>query len=174
MGGKRSIRSRVDRHDGGASLVEFALLAPLIFALIFGMLTGGLALSRKNSMENAVREAARLGATLQEDAAWADKVKARAVQLSSGDLSSSQVCVKLVKSNGTSAGVVPPKRATACSAALLAEEPSAATVPTDTCVVKVWARRPAEFNFIFASPSIALTTEAINRYERTGTPVACG
>lgn len=166
----KSPRSGTVGGERGASLVEFALLAPLIFALIFGMLTGGLALSRKNSMENAVREAARLGATLQEDAAWAGKVQARAVQLSSGDLATDQVCVELVQADGTAAGVT--KRSTACSLPASAE-PSAAAVPAGTCVVKIWAERPARFNFIFASPAITLTTEAINRYERTGTPVAC-
>lgn len=171
MSARQSTRRGLRTSERGASLVEFAILAPLIFALIFGMITGGLALSRKNSMENAVREAARLGATLQEDGAWAGKVQARAVQLSSGDLATNQVCVKLVKSDGTAAGIN--KRATACSLPASAE-PSAAAVPVDTCVVKVWAQRPAEFNFIFASPAITLTTEAINRYERTGTPVACG
>src|SRR5215207_9336974 len=94
--GRRSMsnqtpRGRRARGDGGAALVEFAIIAPLVFALLFGVFTGGMALSRKNSMTNAVREGARLGATLPEDANWADKVQARVLDLAGGDLDASQV-----------------------------------------------------------------------------------
>ncbi|MFP5580169.1 MAG: TadE family protein [Acidimicrobiia bacterium] len=64
-----------NRREAGASLVEFALLAPVLFALLLGMITGGLSLSRKNSMENAVREGARFGATLNEDSSWSSDVR---------------------------------------------------------------------------------------------------
>ena len=55
------MRVRRDR-EGGAALVEFALLLPLLALLLFGTITGGLTLSRQNSVKNAAREGARFGA----------------------------------------------------------------------------------------------------------------
>src|SRR5258708_12152723 len=52
------------RGEQGASLVEFALIVPLLFALVLGIATGGLAYNRKISITNSRREGARFGATL--------------------------------------------------------------------------------------------------------------
>ena len=93
------------RKDRGASLVEFALLAPLLFALLLGMITGGISLSQKNSMENAVREGSRFGATLEPSANWAGDVRKRVEALSGGDLELGQICAEVVYR--TSSGSVP-------------------------------------------------------------------
>lgn len=170
MGGRSKRATESTRRERAAALVEFVLIMPLLFALLLGLLTGGLSLSRKNSMENAVREASRLGATLPEDANWAPSVVARAVELGSNDLTPSQVCVKLVKKT---AGGETTKKSSACSLPA-SVEPGTASVPVDSCVVKVWARRNSEFNFLFATQDITLDVNAISRYERTGTPIACG
>lgn len=158
------------RRDQGASLVEFALLAPLIFALLLGMITGGLALSKKNSMENAVREGARLGATIPEDGNWAEAVRTRVVELAGGDLSTADVCVKLIRK--ADATTETPRRSTSCTlpASL---EPAAANVPSGQCAVKVWARQSSDLNVIFFSRSISLDTSNVNRYERKGDPQTC-
>lgn len=157
------------KREGGASLVEFALIAPLLFALIFGMLTGGLALSRKNSMTNAVREAARFGATLQESSGWAGFVQARAVELSGGDLTTGEVCVKLIR-RVSGAEVV--RQQTSCTLPSTVE-PGTTSVPEGQCAVKVWARDTAEFNAIFFSRPLPLDAASINRYERSGSPATC-
>ena len=68
---------RRGRGDRGVALVEFAIIAPLVFMLIVGSITGGIAPGQKNSMTNAVREGGRFGATLDHDASWADAVRDR-------------------------------------------------------------------------------------------------
>ena len=50
------------RHEGGASAVEFALIAPLLFMLLFGIIGGGLAFLRVQSIRTAVREGGRTAA----------------------------------------------------------------------------------------------------------------
>jgi len=164
------VRRSETKREGGASLVEFALIAPLLFALVFGMLTGGLALSRKNSMTNAVREAARFGATLQESAGWASAVQSRAVELSAGDLSAAEVCTKLILRTSTGETT---RQSTTCSLPS-SLEPATASVPVGQCAVKVWARDTAEFNAIFFTRNVPLDAVSINRYERTGSPATCG
>lgn len=172
MGGAMSIRTgKHGRADNGASLVEFALLAPLVFALLLGMFTGGISLSRQNSMANAVREASRLGATLEEDADWATAVRSRVEKLAGGDLETGQICVKLVKKE--SDGTETDRQSTSCSAELTPEEPSAADVPNGQCIVKVWAGRDSDFNVVFFSRTLQLRTDAINLYERAGESGSC-
>jgi hypothetical protein len=66
MANLRMQRRRGSRSEGGASLVEFALVLPLLTVLLFGLFTGGLTFSRQNSVKNAVREATRFGAILPD------------------------------------------------------------------------------------------------------------
>jgi len=62
------------KNQKGASAVEFAIIAPLLFVLLFGILEGGLALYNKAVITNACREGARDGIVL------------RSPQLTSGQL----------------------------------------------------------------------------------------
>lgn len=80
-------RPRVSRRDRGATLVELALLCPLICRVLPGMATRGIALSQKNSKENLDREDAWFGGTLQENAGWANAMRDHTVSLSGGDRS---------------------------------------------------------------------------------------
>lgn len=162
--GRRRTPARRCGGDEGAVLIEFALMAPLIFALLVGMITGGVSLSRKNSMTNAVREGARLGATITADGLWADAVRARVVELSSGDLTTSQVCVKLVKKGPPGPTTV--LQSSSCAGALAGEEPSVADVPAGDCAVLVWAQRPTEIEAVFFSMDITLDSDSVSRYER--------
>ena len=50
------------RHEDGASAVEFALIAPLLFMLLFGIIGFGLAFLRVQSIRTAVREGGRVAA----------------------------------------------------------------------------------------------------------------
>ena len=156
-------RPAVARRDRGASLVEFALIAPLLFALFLGMITGGLSLSVRNSMTNSAREGARFGATLNESATWADSVVMRVRELAGNDLSSDQVCVKLFKKTSSGETV---RQSNPCPAAVAAYEPSSASVPVDNCAVKVWAYRQTDLETIFFTRKLDLTAVSISRYER--------
>jgi Flp pilus assembly protein TadG len=51
------------RREDGASAVEFAILAPLLFMLLFGIIGFGLAFLQVQSIRTAVREGGRYAAT---------------------------------------------------------------------------------------------------------------
>lgn len=153
--------------------MEFAIIAPLIFALIVGMFTGGISLSRKNSMTNAVREGARFGATLNEDGAWAAAVQQRVLDLAPNDLVQSQICVRLVQKNGgASADTV--RRSVTPAGCSGRTPPPTSGIPVGQCAVQVWAYRTSEMQVVFWSRDLDLDAGALSRYERAGTPATCG
>ncbi len=55
----RLVRNR--RHEAGTSVVEMAIVLPLLLLLVFGIGEFGIAYTRWNSLTNAVREGARMG-----------------------------------------------------------------------------------------------------------------
>lgn len=61
---RRSLLQRFRREQRAASMVEFAIVAPLLFMLVFGMLDAGRFLLEYHHLANAVRDAARAGAVL--------------------------------------------------------------------------------------------------------------
>lgn len=65
----RRIRVPRRRSERGAALVEFAIVANLLFLIIFGMLEFGLAYNEYISVRQGTREAARLGVVNDLDAA---------------------------------------------------------------------------------------------------------
>ena len=155
--------------DSGASLVEFALIAPLLFAILLGTITGGLALSKKNSMTNAVREGGRLGATLPEgtswDNDWAIDVRDRVIALAGNDLANADVCVQMIDP----AAPEPPVGkylGADCSAITPPATPSSA----EGCIVKVWARTEASLDTVFFSRVLTLDGSAVGLYERESCP----
>ena len=110
MGAERRL---VDAHAAGsrgASLVEFALIVPVLLMLLLGMITGGLALNQKQQMTHATREGARFGATIAAEQefsnadSWAENVRQLIVERSIGSLASADICVSLV--SGATAAVV--------------------------------------------------------------------
>ncbi len=56
------LRNRKQTERRGAAIVEFAVIAPLLFFLIFGMIEFGRVIMVMQVMTNATREGARLGA----------------------------------------------------------------------------------------------------------------
>lgn len=157
-------REHSDRRERGASLVEFALIAPLLFSILLGTITGGVALAEKNSMANAVREAGRLGATLPEggdwDTAWAASVRNRVLELAGSDLGPEDVCVQMIDPSDPTP--VAELLGADCAALTEPDTPGSAT----SCVVKVWARSEADLETIFFSRSIQLDANAVALYER--------
>jgi len=166
--GESRIHRRRREGDRGASLVEFALVAPLLFALLLGAITGGLALSRKNSITNASREGARLGATLEADGAWAEAVRQRVVDLSGGDIEPEQVCVALVsKASATdTAGTVVFASPCSLDPVTYAEPGLPAGSLVGECIVRVWAGRESPFETVFFQRQLHLYASAVARYER--------
>jgi Flp pilus assembly pilin Flp len=159
------------RRERGASLVEFALIAPLLFAILLGTITGGLALAQKNSLTNAVREGGRLGATLPEgadwDTGWAASVQQRVDALASSDLDLEDICVQIIDPTAPSPPVGEVLGAD-CDPSLVPGLSAPDTPPSATsgCVVKVWARSEAEFTTIFFSRTLTLDGNAVGVYER--------
>jgi len=74
----RQTRSgRPRERERGASLVEFALIVPLLTLFLFGIVQFGIAYDKQQSINSAAREAARLGAldvtTVEEMATRAEQ-----------------------------------------------------------------------------------------------------
>ena len=59
----RSRAGRFAREDSGASMVEFAIIAPILFTFLFGIIDFGRALFQYNNLTNAAREGARFAST---------------------------------------------------------------------------------------------------------------
>ncbi len=74
------------RREEGASAVEFAILAPLLFMLLFGIIGFGLAFLQVQSIRTAVREGGRYAATGGSVSATQDRV----IAASTGYVPSSQ------------------------------------------------------------------------------------
>jgi Flp pilus assembly protein TadG len=98
------------RGERGASIVEFALVLPVIMTFLLGIITSGAAYSHKLNLSHAAREAARYGATIPDNQsgtgagfAWAQTIANDAISLAGGDLSASGAtyCVALVTGTNT-------------------------------------------------------------------------
>ena len=76
---------QVSREDG-ASAVEMALIAPLLFMLVFGIIEFGVAFLQIQSMRTAVREGGRAAAVGYQ----VNDVRSKTVNASSGSIPSSQ------------------------------------------------------------------------------------
>lgn len=173
------------RSDRGASLVEFALLAPLLFLLLIGTVTAGLTLSRQNSVKNAVREAARFGAVVDFSADIDDNLTAlyqQTVNGATGDLNPNAtdrvVCVAQIDDanewyyhlytdsdspiasdvSGVTASALPPAVATACDAASV-------TVGAGTNRVWVRATRSSQIEALLFDRDVTLQAKALTRNE---------
>lgn len=57
------MRRLTRRREGGAALVEMALILPLFVLLLFGMIEAGWAFAQANDIRHGAREGARLAAT---------------------------------------------------------------------------------------------------------------
>lgn len=112
MSTERGRRAGSWRTEGGAALVEFALILPIFLTLVLGLITFGQSYNRKLTMTNAVAEASRYGATLAPSTVgpvppaccgidqWVKEVAKAVVQNASGDLDAGvagrSVCVAYV------------------------------------------------------------------------------
>ena len=170
--GPKGKQPRVHARDQrGNSMVEFALVAPLVLAMLLGIFTGGNAYFQKISLVDAARDGARYGASLKVPtggiAAWKQSVMDRVAQLSGGQLTSADVCADLVTPTGsnTSCGVGDPKDAEKDPTVNLVPcTPGACTAPAS--IVKVSVSKATSIQFLFFNLSPTLTAKVASRYER--------
>jgi Flp pilus assembly protein TadG len=168
----------------GAALVEFAIVAPVLFAILLGIFTGGLAFNRKLALTNGVREGSRFGATLGVAAStdcgslttatldcWLTQVANTVVQAAEGELGSTvaarSICVAFVHPDGTTA--------TDQTRRLVRTSSGDAFTSGSTCFsdgrassesrVQVTASRDAQIEFVFATRNVTLSTQSVSRFE---------
>lgn len=168
------------RPDHGASLVEFALISPLLFMLLLGTLTGGLTLSRQNAVENAVRESTRFGAVLSDFNASTNlgQMYAQVESAATGDLDAHvqgrEICVALIEDDGTWDYQLYDEddTPTAGTDAAFATVPAQCTKGFDPSVGtgtrRVWARasRESDISAIIYDQTVRLDSHSLTRYER--------
>ena len=153
-------RHRMDGEQG-TTLVEMALVLPLVFALLLGIFTGGNAYFAKISLVDATRHGARFGASLKVPTAgvpaWRQSVQDRVAHQSGGKIAMADVCADLVVPTGSnvSCGVADPAGASSDPTALAPAR-----------VVKVSVATSTRLEFIFFSSNPTLSAKVAARYER--------
>jgi Flp pilus assembly protein TadG len=164
------VRRARDRSEKGAVAVEFALIMPVLVTMLFGMVWTGLAYADHIAVNNAIREGARYGAAADaSNANWATSVRDRVIQAyanGESSLTNAQICVRLVKPDGTDA-------VSAWSGASCGSAPSdwaTTTIPamaTGSCVVEVWAAKPRTISLIiFPDLHVTIGGNSIAYYGR--------
>lgn len=167
MDRRRSRTAPRRRQDRGAVAVEFALVLPLLLALLMGIVTAGLGYNRVLGVADGVREGARFGATTVSGASWGSTVQGQTMSLTALNISgqpdvvtSSMVCAQLVKTPSTIVS------SSSCSLATAAPANPAGVVD-GTCLVKVWAEIPVEFNMVvFGTYTPTVKRQSVTLYER--------
>jgi hypothetical protein len=163
--GRRSRRTAGRPRDQGAVAVEFALVLPLLLALLMGIVTAGLGYNRVLGIADGVRGGARFGATTVNDASWGSTVQQETMALSALNVggqtvvTSSMVCAQLVRAPAV------PVQSSSCGLTTLppADPPG---VVAGTCLVKVWAEIPVEFNLIVDHYTPIVQRQSVTLYER--------
>ena len=88
-------RKRLLHREDGASAVEFALIAPLLFMIVFGILYFGVAFMKMQNLRSAVREggrAAAVGAPTVGDVQSKVQTASLGSIPNAGDVSVSRLC----------------------------------------------------------------------------------
>ena len=139
----------VHRNERGASLMEFAMVLPVLLTLLVGIVSASDAWNKRNTLEHAAREAARHGATLGPwDAAAEASVRAvvdRSLQMAGIDPADVATCIAM----GADPCGLDPLNAL-----------------TDDAVGVVLLLPGHRMEFVFFSRTVTLETSAAARYER--------
>ncbi len=182
MGGagqRYSSRRVASGSERGASLVEFALILPLLLLLVFGIISFGLMFHAKLSITDGAREAGRYGATLPVTnfasstdpmRAWLDEIAARAVTDATGSLdpgvANRVVCVAFVHTDGAAPTDVTTRRMEAAGATTYSGTPCFTDGrPDDERRVQVQVARDSDIEAIFFSTTVELSATSVTRYE---------
>lgn len=89
----------MNRDERGASAVEFALLAPVLFMLVFGIIQLGIAYHRQQGLEAASREGARTASIGATQTDISNRIRAAQSLFQSADVS---VAYAYSSNNGSS------------------------------------------------------------------------
>lgn len=162
------LRPRRVRGESGAVAVEFALILPILVMLLLGVTTTGMVYSDHLAITNAAREGGRFGSAVDYNTnatQWADNVQTRVQQAyynSASALTTSQVCVLLVSSTSTLA--TPTTQGSTCSGNVPGNPSS---MPSGSCLVKVWVRKPGKIDLgVFSIPSFNIGATSVTFYGR--------
>jgi hypothetical protein len=135
--------------ERGASLIEFALVLPVLLMLLVGIVTSAQAWNRQNTLQHVTREAARFGATLGP---WNSAAEAQ-VQA-------------VIDTNLDVAGLNP---ASVVSCIDMGDNPcsldSGGAVADDLVGVAIFIPNYT-MDFVFFSATTTLDSSAVARYER--------
>lgn len=93
---------RANRRQRGQSMVEFAMILPLVLAVLFIMVDFGVGISRWVIVTNATREGARIGAVCED--ATTCGIEDRVAITSNGLLDPTDVTVYYLDKNGGGSG----------------------------------------------------------------------
>jgi hypothetical protein len=169
-------------RESGASLVEFALILPLLVCLLLGMLTGGIALNKKAAVTSGVREGSRYGATLpiassscpsgsQTMTCWLTEVADVTETASEGALDSGeparQICVAYVYPAGSAADDRTTKLVRSSSGDNVTTGSACFSDgrPSGERRVQVQGSRRGTIEFFFATVNPTLGTTSVTKFE---------
>ena len=178
-GQRRGHRDAFRDREGGAVLVEFALVLPLLLMLVFGIISFGIVFHHKLSLGDGAREAARYGATLPVTNfasagspmhEWLDEIANRAVTDAGGVLvpgvPNRTICVAYVHPNGTAAIDTTQQRSEIGGSINYAASACFADGrPNDERRVQVQLGRDTDLIFILGSKTVSLSGESVSRFE---------
>ena len=161
--------------ERGASVVEFAIILPLLIMLLFGIITGGQAYNLNNSLNNAARESARYAATLPVDAnmtiylnSVADVARTSATGAMDPSAPGQRICVAYVYPDG-SASDDRTTRLIETSGARVIDVGTPCISdgrPSDERRVQVAVQRDSELEAVLYSQTLHLDASSVARYER--------
>ncbi len=168
------------RDDRGASLVEFALVLPLVLMLVLGLVSAGISYNHQLALTHAAREAGRYGSTLPVTGfgslnLWLDDVAARVANNATGSLApgtpNRYICVAYVFPNGpVSAALDHTRHRQEFPDGTITHNlgPCPGVVdsrPPGERRVQVVVRRDSDIEALFWSTTVTLESSALSRYE---------
>jgi Flp pilus assembly protein TadG len=169
---RRHPRAAIRRAMGerGASLVEFALVVPLLLMIVFGAFSGAVAFNNKQDIVYAAREGARYGATVPQSQCtpiancggktWAQLVQAVVVQRSDGEIKASEVCAALV--SGSPGTVASAPYTTKADGTSCYNDANGGTGPR----VQVSVSHPGSLNAVFLVIPLTTSSQATAHFEQ--------
>ena len=159
----------IQRDERGASAVEFAIIAAVLFMVLFGIIQFGIAYNRYQGLNGAAREGARLGA-LQNTTV--DTIRTRVLNsmsiLDPTKFSSSYTCPSL----STEQGCIEVSQESTSSPGTYTVLTSGSSIPCDAAHAGAVASLKVVANYkmslqipLWASPSITISGTGIFKCE---------